>query len=68
MDSNQDLKEEIAMVAYEIYERERISGMEVENWLAGERIVLERLLVQEPSKTAKKLLPSKEKSGVSKKK
>jgi len=31
MDSNQDLKEEIARVAYEIYEQTRISGMEVEN-------------------------------------
>lgn len=45
MDSKQDLKEEIARVAKEIYEHWGISGLEVENWLKAERIVLERLSV-----------------------
>ena len=36
MDSKQDLKEEIARVAYEIYEQMGISGREVENWLEAE--------------------------------
>jgi len=68
MDNKQDLKEEIARVAYEIYEQMGISGREVENWLEAERIVLERLSVLEPSKAAKKLVPSREKSGTTKKK
>jgi len=63
MDNKQDLKEEIAKVAYEIYEQRGIPGLEVENWLEAERIVLERLSVWEFSKTAKKLVPSKKKGG-----
>ena len=68
MDSKQDLKEEIARVAYEIYEQMRISGREVENWLEAERIVLKRLSVGEPSKAAEKLVPSRKKRGTTKKK
>ena len=68
MDSKQDLKEEIARVAYEIYEQMGISGMEVENWLEAERIVLERRSVREPSKASKKLVPSRKKGGTKKKK
>jgi hypothetical protein len=68
MDSKQDLKEEIAKVAYEIYEQMGISGREVENWLEAERIVLERLSAREPSKAAKKLVPSRKKGGTKKKK
>jgi hypothetical protein len=67
MDSKQDLKEEIAKVAYEIYEQMGISGREVENWLEAERIVLERLSVREHSKVAKKLTPSRKKGGMTKK-
>ncbi len=67
MDSKQDLKEEIARVAYEIY-KQRISDQEVEDWLKAERIVLERLSVREPSKAAKKLVPSRKKGGTTKKK
>jgi hypothetical protein len=44
-----------------------ISGREVENWLEAERIVLERLSVQEHSKVAKKLTPSRKKGGTTKK-
>ena len=68
MDIKQDLKEEIARVAYEIYEQMGISGLEVENWLEAERIVLERLSVRESSKAAKKLVPSSKKGGTKKKK
>ncbi|MEN6318459.1 MAG: DUF2934 domain-containing protein [Syntrophaceae bacterium] len=68
MDSKQDLKEEIARVAYEIYEQTRMSGMEVENWLEAERIVLEKLSVRESSKAAKKLVPSRKKGGTKKQK
>ncbi len=68
MDRNQDLKEEIARVAYEIYQQTRISGMEVQNWLEAERIVLERLSVREFSKATKKLVPSRKKGGTKKKK
>ncbi len=68
MDSKQDLKKEIAKVAYEIYEQMGISGREVENWLEAERIVLERRSVREPSKAAKKLVPSRKKDGTKKKK
>ena len=38
MDSKQDLKEEIAKVAYEIYEQKGTLGTGVENWLEAERI------------------------------
>jgi hypothetical protein len=68
MENKQDLKEEIASVAYEIYEQTGISGLEVENWLKAERIVLERLSVLEPSKAAKRLVPSRKKDGTKKKK
>lgn len=68
MDSKQDLKEEIARVDYEIYEQTGNSGLEVENWLEAERIVLERLSVREPSKAANKLIPSKKKGGTKQKK
>ena len=68
MDSKKNLKEEIARVAYEIYEQTRIPGLEVENWLKAERIVLERLSVQEPYEAAKKLVPSGKKGGTKKKK
>ena len=44
-----------------------ISGREVENWLEAERIVLERLSVQEHSKVAKKFTPSRKKGGTTKK-
>jgi len=47
VDNQQDLKEEIARVAREIYERTGISGRDVENWLEAERIVLERLSVMD---------------------
>ena len=66
MDSKQDLKEEIARVAYEIYEQ-RISDQAVEDWLKAERIVLERLSVRKPSKAVKKLVPSGKKGGTTKK-
>jgi len=66
MGSKQDLKEEIARVAYEIYEQ-RISDQAVEDWLKAERIVLGRLLVHEPSKAAKNLVPSRKKGGTTKK-
>ncbi|MGO9137734.1 MAG: DUF2934 domain-containing protein [Syntrophales bacterium] len=68
MDSKKDLKEEIARVAYEIYEQTGIPGLEVENWLKAERSVLERLSIREPSKAAKKLVPSRKKGGTTKKK
>ena len=66
MDNKQDLKEEIARVAYEIYEQ-RISCQELEDWLKAERIVLERLSVREHSKAAKKLVTSRKKGGTTKK-
>jgi hypothetical protein len=68
MNSKQDLKEEIAKVAYEIFIQTGVSGLEVENWLQAERIVLERLSVQEPSNAARKLVPSRKKGGTKKKK
>jgi hypothetical protein len=36
-----------------------ISGLDEENWLEAERIVLERLLVRKPSKEVKKPLSTK---------
>ncbi|MFZ4439501.1 MAG: DUF2934 domain-containing protein [Syntrophales bacterium] len=68
MDRKPDLKDEIARVAYEIYEQRSIPGMEEENWLEAERIVMERLQTLEHSKVASKLVPSKKKGGTTKKK
>jgi len=68
MDSKKDLKEEIARVAYEIYEQRGTPGLEEENWLEAERIVLERLPLRKSSKTAKKVVPSRKKGGTTKKK
>ncbi len=68
MDSKQDLKEEIARVAYEIYEQRGIPGMEMENWLEAERMVLEKLPARSSSKTPKKLVLSDKKSRTTKKK
>ena len=68
MDSKQDLKDEIAKVAYEIYEQKGISGLDVENWHEAERIVLDRLSVRKRSKAAKKPVPSRKKGGKTKKK
>ena len=68
MESKQDLKEEIANVAYGIYKQRGISSSEVENWLEAERDVLERLSVREPSLAAPKLVPSRKKNGTKKKK
>ena len=59
MDSKQNLNDEIAKVAYEIYKQKGISGLDEENWLEAERIVMERLSVREPSKAAKKPVPSR---------
>lgn len=67
MNSNQDLKEEIAKVAYEIHEQRGTPGREVENWLEAERIVLERLLIQAPSKAARKSVSSGKSGGTAKK-
>ena len=68
MDNKQDLKDEIAKVAYEIYKQKGISGLDEENWLEAERIVMERSSVREPSKAAKKPVPPREKSATMKKK
>ena len=43
MDKKKDINDEIARVAYEIYEkRGRAYGHELEDWLEAERIVMER--------------------------
>ena len=43
MDKKKDINDEIARVAYELYEkRGRAHGHELENWLEAERIVMER--------------------------
>jgi hypothetical protein len=68
MDSKQDLKEEIARVAYEIYKREGTTSSEVVNWLKAERIVLERLTVPEPPDKPGKLVSSAREGGTRKKK
>ncbi|HOJ43030.1 MAG TPA: DUF2934 domain-containing protein [Syntrophorhabdaceae bacterium] len=42
-----DLREEIAKLAYEIYEREgRVHGRDLDHWLEAERIVISRYEVQ----------------------
>ena len=43
MDKKKDINDEIARVAYELYEkRGRAHGHELEDWLEAERIVMER--------------------------
>jgi hypothetical protein len=60
VDEQEDLKEEIARVAYEIYERTGICGRDEENWLEAERIVMERISVGKVNQISnKKNRPSK---------
>lgn len=63
MDGKKDMKEEIARVAYEIYERRGIAGREMENWLEAERIVFERRSIKETSQASRKSVPSEKKKG-----
>jgi len=43
MGNNKNLHDEIARVAYELFENSgRLCGCEIENWLAEEKIVFER--------------------------
>jgi len=42
MDRSQELHQEISRVAYEIYERRGAYGLELEDWMEAERIVMER--------------------------
>lgn len=58
MDRNMDLKEKIARVAYEIDERKGTPGLEEENWLEAERIVLGSQTVRESSQAAQNLFHS----------
>jgi hypothetical protein len=67
MVSKIDLKEEISIVAYEIYKKRGTPGQEEEDWLEAERIVLERLSVQSPFKEDKKLAPPRKKGGMTRK-
>lgn len=41
MDRSQELHQEISRVAYEIYEKRGAYGLELEDWLEAERIVME---------------------------
>lgn len=63
MNGHKDMKEEIARVAYEIYERTGIAGREVENWFEAERIVFERLSIKDTFQPSKKSVHSGEKGG-----
>ncbi len=38
--------EEIARIAYEIYERRGTHGQDVDDWLEAERIVMERISIE----------------------
>ena len=49
-----DLYDEIAKVAYELYERSgRIEGRELDNWLEAERIVMARLAKEKKKSVSK---------------
>ncbi len=66
-----NLYDEIARVAYELWERcGRVSGRELDNWLEAERIVLARHASQEIEKpeeaTPKAMAPKKAASRVRK--
>ncbi len=54
-----DVREEIAKVAYELYEKSgRIDGRDVENWLEAERTVKARVAEKRPGivQSVKKIL------------
>jgi hypothetical protein len=59
MDRSQKLHQEISIVAYEIYEKRGAYGLELENWLEAERIVIERFSDQASSKVSGKTSSSK---------
>ncbi len=49
-----DLFDEIAKVAYELYEQSgRIEGRELDNWLMAERIVMARLAKEKKKSVSK---------------
>ncbi len=49
-----DLFDEIAKVAYELYEQSgRIEGRELDNWLMAERIVMARLATEKKKSVSK---------------
>ena len=50
MDRSKEFNEEIALVAYLLYEKRGTHGFELEDWFEAERIVTERIMGQEPAK------------------
>lgn len=68
MEKKQKFQDEIARVAYEIYEQRGTDGRELEDWLEAELIVRERLVAREPPDAAKKVAASKKKGGGANKK
>jgi hypothetical protein len=68
MDEEEDLQAEIARVAYEIYQRVGIPGLDVENWREAERLVLARRQDRKTSEAAKKTVSSRGKGGTAKRK
>ncbi|MBU1184341.1 MAG: DUF2934 domain-containing protein [Proteobacteria bacterium] len=50
MDRSKEFNEEISLVAYLLYERRGTHGFELEDWFEAERIVMERIMGQEPAK------------------
>jgi hypothetical protein len=60
MSQKKNVQEEIAKVAYELFENSgRMFGCELENWLAAEKIVMERH-ARETEQDAKFVVSSKE--------
>ena len=68
MGRKREIKEEIASIAYTIYEQRGTHGLELEDWLEAERIVLARLPPRKPSEAAKDVAASRKKCGTAKKK
>jgi hypothetical protein len=63
-----DLYNEIAKVAYELYEKNGcLCGRDLEHWLEAERIVMSRLAEQEKKKSTSKITSEKKPASKTKK-
>lgn len=60
-------EEEIARVAYEIYERRGTGGRETEDWFEAEQIVVQRCTVRKPARKAGVAAVPKKKGATGKK-
>jgi len=63
MDRNDEFYQEVAKVAYEIYERRGMHGQDLDDWLDAERIVMARVAEQASHKKKRPAASTKRRAG-----